>query len=157
MKVVVGVGGSGSQAAPRVKSAMTQLARFSVGRILGTSDVYENPAVGGVTLAPFANAAVLMDWPESLEKLWQKLHQLERREGRVRVLKNGARTVDLDILWAEQQVTQGRLRVPHPRFLERDFALLPAMEAWRAAGLTLPLDWAQAARKLTAKSRMRRS
>ncbi|MBL93331.1 MAG: 2-amino-4-hydroxy-6-hydroxymethyldihydropteridine diphosphokinase [Myxococcales bacterium] len=157
MKVIVGVGGSGSQVSTRVKAALSWMLDVPESKVLGQSPVYENPAVGGVTLAAFANAAVLLETSLSLERLWQTLHQLERKQGRVRLLKNSARSLDLDILWAEKTSKQSWLQVPHPRFLERDFALLPAIDAWTDAALSPPSHWEMAARSLRPFSRMRQS
>tara|TARA_Y100001934_G_scaffold159160_1_gene190166 strand:+ start:142 stop:615 length:474 start_codon:yes stop_codon:yes gene_type:complete len=154
MKVIVGVGGSGSHVSTRVKAALSWMVDLPESEVLGQSPVYENPAVGGVTLAPFANAAVLLETSLSLERLWQTLHQLERKQGRVRLLKNSARSLDLDILWAEKPAKQNWLQVPHPRFLERDFALLPALDTWHDAALPPPIQWEMAARQLRPLSRM---
>ena len=108
-----------------------------------------------MTLAPFANAALLIESQKNLETLWQNLHHIEREQGRIRLLKNGPRTLDLDILWAEQKPNQKWLQVPHPRFLERDFALLPALDAFKNAQLPPPALWENRARKYQALSRLK--
>jgi 2-amino-4-hydroxy-6-hydroxymethyldihydropteridine diphosphokinase len=155
MKVVVGIGGSGSQCVAFVKQVIQEIKHLSDVQILGASPIYENPASGGVTVANFANAALLLTTSQSLEVLWQHLHLLERRQGRIRLIKNGPRTVDLDLLWADQKPTQPWLRVPHPRFLERDFALIPALDAFKMAGLVAPLGWKASARALQGLSHLR--
>ena len=80
MKVIIGIGGSGSNVSARVKAALSWMVDLPDGHLLGQSPVYENPAVGGVTLAAFANAAALIETSLSLEELWQWLHQLERKQ-----------------------------------------------------------------------------
>ena len=97
----------------------------------------------------------MVEYQQSLETLWQTLHALERQQGRIRLLKNGPRTLDLDILWAERKSTQKWLQVPHPRFLERDFALLPALAAYKEAGLTPPALWETTAKRYQARSQLR--
>ena len=155
MKVIIGVGGSGSLAATFVGEAIAKIRASKGIQILGESPIYENPASGGITLAPFANAAILIESDKNLETLWQELHQTERQQGRIRLLKNGPRTLDLDILWAEQKPTQKWLQVPHPRFLERDFALLPALAAFKNANLPPPALWEKMGRKYQALSRLK--
>jgi 2-amino-4-hydroxy-6-hydroxymethyldihydropteridine diphosphokinase len=66
---------------------------------------------------------------------------LERQAGRVRVAGDrwGPRPLDLDLLIADGLVCRGpRLELPHPRLLERAFALVPAAEV--AGGWRHPLD-----------------
>lgn len=155
MKVVVGIGGSGSLCVTFVQQVIEQIGELTDVSILGVSPVYENPASGGVTIATFANAALLLSTPYSLEVLWQHLHLLERQQGRIRLLKNGPRTVDLDLLWADQKPTQSWLQVPHPRFQERDFALIPACDAFKDAGLMPPFSWIASLRAVQGLSRLR--
>jgi 2-amino-4-hydroxy-6-hydroxymethyldihydropteridine diphosphokinase len=56
---------------------------------------------------------------------------IERRGGRRRSAETrwGARTIDLDILWiADVTLATAQLTVPHPRLLERAFALRPLLD-----------------------------
>jgi len=47
----------------------------------------------------------------------------------VRTVKNGPRTIDLDILlYGEKKVDEPGLKVPHPRMFERDFVMNPLLE-----------------------------
>ena len=117
MKVVIGVGGSGSLASHMVKKALDDISIHHGKNTLGVSPVYENPASGGITIAPFANAAVVVEYQQSLETLWQTLHALERQQGRIRLLKTAPGRLISDIPWAERKSTQKWLQVPHPRFL----------------------------------------
>jgi 2-amino-4-hydroxy-6-hydroxymethyldihydropteridine diphosphokinase len=51
---------------------------------------------------------------------------LETEEGRKRKERWGARTLDIDLLfYAQQQINETRIEVPHPRLTERHFVLLP--------------------------------
>ena len=46
-----------------------------------------------------------------------------------------ARTVDLDVLWIEgEAVAEPGLTVPHPRLVERSFALRPLLDVAPDAG-----------------------
>lgn len=54
------------------------------------------------------------------------LHTIEKDFGRVRLVRNEARVLDLDLLaWNDRIVQSENLTVPHPRLHERAFVLLP--------------------------------
>ena len=57
------------------------------------------------------------------------LHQIERRFGRVRIERNAARVLDLDLLdFAGMVSDASNLTLPHPRLHVRAFVLLPLGE-----------------------------
>lgn len=136
----IGVGASGSSARDarqRVDGGIVAVADrlVGIGRVVGESRRYENPAWGGVTRAPFVNAAVVVDVPWTSTTLLTELFAIERRFGRVRGQKNAARTLDLDVLWSSSPWMSSSSSssltpsVPHPRLRGRAFALVPLVEA----------------------------
>ena len=63
------------------------------------------------------------------EQLLAELLDIERANGRVRLRRNEARTLDLDILmFGEHLIETSALTVPHPRMHERAFVMLPLAE-----------------------------
>jgi 2-amino-4-hydroxy-6-hydroxymethyldihydropteridine diphosphokinase len=81
----------------------------------------------------------------------QRLHEIEGELGRVRTKRWGDRTIDLDILAAENLILPDLsewnvqasmtieqahalkfppLTIPHPRLCQRAFALIPLLEIW---------------------------
>lgn len=140
---VVGLGSCGYAALEHLQRASHTL-DVSLGPILGKSAWYANAATGGATTETFINGALVVAMPHDPHSLLLALRAAEATGGRVRAHKNGARAIDLDLLtfWPPQYTNRtGFLDVPHPRFLERSFALLPAIEALDAAGLSVPLMW----------------
>ena len=90
------------------------------------SPLYETEPVGPVHQPWFLNQAaeIKTEWPP--QGLLEWCLGLEHREGRVRLVPQGPRTLDLDILlYGDQVLESPELQVPHPRLLERRFALLP--------------------------------
>ena len=151
---VVGVGASGGQARALVDAGITAIGQARHLEIRAESRRYANPAWGGATRAPFVNAAVVVDSPLPPPTLLSVLFAIERTWGRVRSeVKNQARTLDLDVLWSDLPTPAVRPSssssplLPHPRLLERSFAVLPALEALRAAGIAVPLELVTAARR----------
>ena len=65
----------------------------------------------------------------SPDELLKSLQATEQNCGRQRVLPNGPRTLDLDLLlFANRIIDSAHLQVPHPRMTERFFALAPLLE-----------------------------
>ncbi len=74
---------------------------------------------------------------------------VERRLGRERRERWGARTLDLDLLWIDGTVVDTpSLTVPHPELLRREFALRPLLDV--APDAVDPRDGAPLARALAA-------
>ncbi|HJL60428.1 MAG TPA: 2-amino-4-hydroxy-6-hydroxymethyldihydropteridine diphosphokinase [Pseudomonadales bacterium] len=86
----------------------------------------------------FMNAVVRATTDMSVRNLFGRLQKIEEQMGRPRIhQKNISRIIDLDIiLFGTDQVKEPGLVVPHPRFHERLFVLLPLSEL--AADLNLP-------------------
>ena len=77
----------------------------------------------------YANAVALVDTALAPTVLLAALNEIEARHGRVRDVRWGDRTLDLDII-AYGSVTSDdpHLTLPHPRAHERDFVLDPWLE-----------------------------
>ena len=165
--VAVGVGASGSAAGVAVAAGLVEVS--ALGRVRGVSDRFENPAWGGVTMAPFVNAVTLIESERSLTSLLTSLFAIERANGRVRGQRNNARTLDLDILWSTTPVfsaskttpsssmTPSALTptVPHPRLVERAFCVRPLVQALTRANIPVPHDLMAAAAALSTRTPMR--
>jgi 2-amino-4-hydroxy-6-hydroxymethyldihydropteridine diphosphokinase len=94
------------------------------------SKVYETDPIGGPRQGKFLNAVLGLKTIFSLEKLFSKLLSIESEQGRVRThIKNGPRTLDIDLLfYGEQVLTNENLILPHPRLAERAFVLKPFLD-----------------------------
>jgi 2-amino-4-hydroxy-6-hydroxymethyldihydropteridine diphosphokinase len=83
----------------------------------------------------FANAAAVLRSDLDPPELLAALKALERRFGRRRGRRWGARVLDLDIvLWSEGSWADGALAIPHPEFRVRAFVLDPLAQIaadWR--------------------------
>lgn len=91
------------------------------------SALYETEAVGGPDgQDAFLNGAVRIATSLSPTELLELLLDIERRHDRVREVRWGPRTLDLDILfYADEAFETPQLTVPHPRLHERRFVLAP--------------------------------
>lgn len=107
------------------------------------SRVYESEPVGGVTQGDFWNLVVELTTEDSPEALLERAQHAEALAQRVRDVRWGPRTLDVDLLIVgDEQRASEQLTLPHPRLYERSFVLAPlrelapelVSEAQRAAG-----------------------
>jgi 2-amino-4-hydroxy-6-hydroxymethyldihydropteridine diphosphokinase len=78
---------------------------------------------------PYLNGCALLAVRLPPEALLERLQETEQRYGRVRQERWGPRTLDLDLIFYGRLRLRGaRLDLPHPRFRERAFVLVPLAE-----------------------------
>lgn len=93
--------------------------------ILAISPVYSTAPWGGVEQDDFLNAVLLIR-ADDPDKLLQRTQELERVARRVREVRWGPRTLDVDIVDFDGiSRTTRDLILPHPRAQERAFVLAP--------------------------------
>jgi 2-amino-4-hydroxy-6-hydroxymethyldihydropteridine diphosphokinase len=110
---------------------------------LAVSPVYETAPWGDVEQDDFLNVVALCSWdaPEA----WRRAVAAETAAGRVREVRWGPRTLDVDVVWATG--SDPALELPHPRAHERAFVLVPWLDVDPTAVLpghgpvaSLPVD-----------------
>ncbi|MDR0270166.1 2-amino-4-hydroxy-6-hydroxymethyldihydropteridine diphosphokinase [Paenibacillus sp.] len=94
--------------------------------VLQCSNIYETEPVGYVDQPLFLNMAVRVRTDLDPYGLLHVMQHIEKELGRVRHIRWGPRTVDLDLIWMEglREDTE-ELILPHPRMKERLFVLVP--------------------------------
>jgi 2-amino-4-hydroxy-6-hydroxymethyldihydropteridine diphosphokinase len=124
---VIGLGANLGNGIAAFESAVKLLARL--GRIQCVSNLYRSAAIGGPVQPDYFNAAVLLCSSQSPKTLLDEMLSIELKHGRVRTVRWGPRQLDLDLLWIEGvSINETGLQVPHPRLVERGFALLPLLD-----------------------------
>jgi len=110
-----------------LKKAVGELKKQS--KVLICSSLYETEPVGYADQGWFLNGVVKIDTRLIPNKLLEFILASEKKLNRVRTLPRGPRTVDLDILFYENQIVQEEnFQIPHPRLHERAFVLVPLNE-----------------------------
>lgn len=95
-------------------------------RVIATSAVIETKPVGCPNQPDFLNAVAGIETTLTPENLLKKLLEIETAAGRIRTIPNGPRTLDLDLLFFENETRNTpALTLPHPRWHERDFVKIP--------------------------------
>lgn len=101
----------------------------SIYEVVAVSPLYETEPVGGVAQDAFHNIVVELRTHRTPRQLLELCHQLEQAHGRVRTVRWGPRTLDVDVLlYGLEQVNEPDLIVPHPRMLERNFVMVPLLD-----------------------------
>ena len=135
MKVVLGLGANLGDLRSALNVALAYLiADPLVGRVVRSS-FYQTDPVGGPEQPEYLNAVVIVETDTDLTPLDVAEHFLslgqtiESKLDRVREVRWGPRTIDIDVLAVDGLMTdEPRLTVPHPRVAERAFVLIPWME-----------------------------
>jgi 2-amino-4-hydroxy-6-hydroxymethyldihydropteridine diphosphokinase len=106
-------------------------------RVRRRSTLHETSAVGGPAGQPrYLNAAAELATELPPGALLERLLAVEADHGRVRVEKDGARTLDLDLLiYRDRIIEEPGLSVPHPRMWSRAFVMAPLREICPASRL----------------------
>lgn len=99
------------------------------GKVIKASALYETAPWGNVQQPDYLNQALQIETSLEPLPLLHTLLNIERNIGRIRQQKWGARVIDIDIIFYDDQVISlPELKVPHPRMQNRRFVLVPLNE-----------------------------
>lgn len=113
----------------QLNQAIADLCLLPDSQIIDVSSFYESEPAYVEDQATFVNAVVLMRTSLAPRDVLRYIHGIEDSLGRVRDVRNGPRTCDIDILDYQLYVSNdAELTLPHPRILERDFVVKPLLE-----------------------------
>ena len=108
-------------------AALSETPGVSVRRISGYHAT--EPVGGPPGQGTYLNASAALETTLEPLELLHVLQAIEKRFGRVRTVRWGARTLDLDVLLFDDRIIQTpELTVPHPRLAQRRFVLEPLAE-----------------------------
>ena len=124
---VVGLGGNLGIPLDQMRCGVASLGAHPSCEVVACSSVYRSPPVGPPQ-PDYLNSAVRLNSSLAPRELLMVLHEIEAAQGRVRDVRWGPRTLDMDILWSEQTYSDPALEIPHPRLRERWWALRPLLD-----------------------------
>lgn len=100
-----------------------------IGPILINSSIYETAAWGKEDQPAFFNQALIIETNLIANDLMMTLLAVEKNMGRIRQEHLGPRTIDLDIIFFNDQIIQTEnVTIPHPQMQKRNFVLTPLNE-----------------------------
>lgn len=121
-------GGNLGDRAKNLAVAREKINHYS-GRIIKSSSIYETAPWGKTDQPDFLNQAMEVLTTLNPKQLISNLLKAEKSMGRTREIKYGPRTIDLDILFFNEEILDFPfLQLPHPEIQNRRFVLVPMAE-----------------------------
>jgi len=125
--VYLGLGSNLGDRNINLETAINKIAEIA--KIRNRSSIYETDPLGHEDQEKFLNMAIEISTQLSPTELIVKLLEIEHTMGRIREVKNGPRTIDIDILLYDQYIiVEEGLIIPHIHMHEREFVLRPLAE-----------------------------
>ncbi len=129
MLAYIGLGSNLKDPKLQIETALKALNESDAIVVTKISSFYESKPLLDMPGPNYINAVCKVDTSLSAIDLLDVCQQIEDNQKRVRKVKWGSRTIDLDILLYEQQViSSDRLSIPHPEMIDRAFVMVPLYE-----------------------------
>lgn len=128
-QVFVGLGANQGDPVENLKDALKLIDNKPGITVTNVSSVYLTEPVGYDDQPWFHNCVAEVETILEPFELLTALQDIENQLGRVRTIRWGPRTVDLDILlYGTMQLNEQELIIPHPRMTDRAFVMVPLAE-----------------------------
>jgi len=122
----IGLGSNLDEPNEQVHQALTALANLASCKELESAPWYSSKAIGPEGQPDYINTVARLKTLLSPTELLTQLHNIENAQGRQRLVRWGARTLDLDLLlYNDIELNTDKLTIPHPEIRNRSFVLLP--------------------------------
>ncbi len=129
-RIVIALGSNLGDRLAHMQAGVDYLVAAGDLRPVAISPVYETAPVGGPPQPYYLNAVLIASSALSAADLLGHCQAAERALGRVRTVVWGPRTLDVDLISCDDEVSSDpELTLPHPRAQERAFVLAPWHDA----------------------------
>ena len=129
MLAYIGLGSNLKDPKAQIKRALASLSNNDRAKLINVSSFYESKPLLEIPGPNYLNAVCKIETKLSAIDLLDLCQEIEESQQRVREVKWGSRTIDLDILlYGEQVISNKRLSIPHPEAINRAFVLVPLFE-----------------------------
>ncbi len=139
-RVFIGLGGNLGNPRRAMAEALQALHETPGIEVIRVSSLFRTPPWGKTDQPDFLNAVAELRCGIEPEALLAACLAIERSLKRERAERWGPRIIDIDIIaFGERQISKRGLQVPHPRWSERAFVLMPLVEIapdFRIGGVT---------------------
>lgn len=128
-KVVFSLGSNEGESEEILAQAVEFLAETPEVIIVDVSPVYQTTPVGGPEdQDDYLNLVVVAESTLEPLTLLDRAQAIEENFGRVRDVRHGPRTLDIDIVMVGRRISEDGIELPHPRAHERAFVLVPWLD-----------------------------
>lgn len=128
-EVYVAFGSNMGEKQQYIERALDGMKNTEQCRVKKVSTIIKTEPYGGVEQDVFLNGALKLETLLTPHELLDRLHELEQEAGRKRIIHWGPRTLDLDIIFYDDEIIEeDDLCVPHVDMQNRDFVLVPMAE-----------------------------
>lgn len=125
----IGLGSNLGDRVQNIRLALTGMMLNPEIRLVQVSGLFETEPIGTVKQPDFLNAVARIEFEMLPGRLLLYLQGIETKLGRVRDIKWGPRTIDLDVLTiSAYECLTDTLVLPHPELAKRRFVLVPFNE-----------------------------
>jgi 2-amino-4-hydroxy-6-hydroxymethyldihydropteridine diphosphokinase len=139
---LLGLGSNIGNRADFIGQSIKKIGQIPGVQILAISQAYDSDPVGYADQPNFLNLCIAITYKENAESLLHETAKIESELGRLRTIKDGPRTIDIDLLFNEGEVIQSHsLTLPHPRWSERSFVVYPLRQILQSAILAKETRW----------------
>ncbi|MFL5495778.1 MAG: 2-amino-4-hydroxy-6-hydroxymethyldihydropteridine diphosphokinase [Gemmatimonadales bacterium] len=123
-RVYVALGSNLGDRSTHLEHARRALATLPGTTLIATSSVEETAPLAGMDQPAYLNQMVLLETELTPRALLQAGQAIEQAAGRVRTVRWGPRTLDVDIVrFGDRHLAEPDLIIPHPELTNRDFWL----------------------------------
>jgi len=134
----IGLGSNLKGPKEQIEKALRVLSEAKESTLLSVSSFYQSKPLLDMPGPNYLNVVCKIETDLSALDLLNYCQEIEDNQHRMREVKWGSRTIDLDILlYGDHVLSTKRLTIPHPEMINRAFVLLPLFEI--EPGLKLPL------------------
>ncbi|HHF7344017.1 TPA: 2-amino-4-hydroxy-6-hydroxymethyldihydropteridine diphosphokinase [Legionella feeleii] len=113
----------------QLRRALNALRTLPSTQVTKVASFYRSSAWGRKAQPDYYNTVVALQTSLTPEQLLTFCQKIERQQGRIRKIRWGSRTLDIDILlFGTRKINSTKIIVPHPRLHLRDFVFVPLLE-----------------------------
>lgn len=128
-KVVLSLGSNQGDSAQILQEAVDLLAETPDLMVTEVSPVYETTPWGDVPEQDnFLNMIVIAESTLEPMTILDRTQAIENSFQRDRTIKNGPRSLDIDVIMVGKRISEETIELPHPRAHERAFVLIPWLD-----------------------------
>ncbi len=126
IRCYIGLGSNQGDSGAIIGEALAQLGAAEGIKVAGVAPLYRTAPQGYLEQDDFINTVAEISTTLSPLALLSELQRIENHLGRLRTVRWGPRTLDLDLLlYGDETINLPDLQVPHPRMCRRAFVMAP--------------------------------